>query len=216
MRKLCKKLAVYGICGLIAFGGLPMVSEAHSGRTDANGGHRDNQNKSGLGSYHYHCGGYPAHLHPNGVCPYKSGNSGSQNQQRETSGSTASNTTETAGQPVQNETNQVTAGWQQDGIGWKYGNGDGSFVKDSFLLADGNWYYFTQEGYMVTGWKLVVDDWYYFASDGRMVTGWQQIGDYWYYFDNSGHMVTGDVMIGEDYYYFDDDGKLTEDFEDWY
>lgn len=44
---------------------------AHSGRTDSNGGHRDNNNKSGLGSYHYHCGGYPAHLHTNGQCPYK-------------------------------------------------------------------------------------------------------------------------------------------------
>lgn len=44
---------------------------AHSGRTDSNGGHRDNNNKSGLGSYHYHCGGYPAHLHINGQCPYK-------------------------------------------------------------------------------------------------------------------------------------------------
>lgn len=44
---------------------------AHSGRTDSNGGHRDNKNKSGLGSYHYHCGGYPAHLHTNGQCPYK-------------------------------------------------------------------------------------------------------------------------------------------------
>lgn len=43
---------------------------AHSGRTDSNGGHKDNKNKSGLGSYHYHCGGYPAHLHENGVCPY--------------------------------------------------------------------------------------------------------------------------------------------------
>ena len=43
---------------------------AHSGRTDSSGGHKDNQNKSGLGSYHYHCGGHPAHLHPNGVCPY--------------------------------------------------------------------------------------------------------------------------------------------------
>lgn len=45
---------------------------AHSGRTDSNGGHKDNKNKSGLGSYHYHCGGYPAHLHSNGVCPYSS------------------------------------------------------------------------------------------------------------------------------------------------
>ena len=45
---------------------------AHSGKTDSSGGHKDNNNKSGLGSYHYHCGGYPAHLHTNGVCPYSS------------------------------------------------------------------------------------------------------------------------------------------------
>lgn len=32
-----------------------LVAEAHSGRTDRYGGHRDNKNKSGLGSYHYHC-----------------------------------------------------------------------------------------------------------------------------------------------------------------
>ena len=50
-----------------------LVAEAHSGRTDSSGGHRDNKNKSGLGSYHYHCGGYPAHLHPDGVCPYTGG-----------------------------------------------------------------------------------------------------------------------------------------------
>ena len=52
--------------------GLSFSSYAHSGRTDSSGGHRDNKNKSGLGSYHYHCGGYPAHLHKNGVCPYTS------------------------------------------------------------------------------------------------------------------------------------------------
>ena len=50
--------------------GLLIVSEAHSGRTDSRGGHKDNKNASGLGSYHYHCGGHPAHLHENGVCPY--------------------------------------------------------------------------------------------------------------------------------------------------
>ena len=45
-------------------------SYAHPGKTDSKGGHKDNQNKSGLGSYHYHCDGMPAHLHPNGICPY--------------------------------------------------------------------------------------------------------------------------------------------------
>ena len=43
---------------------------AHSGRTDSSGGHNDNFNESGLGSYHYHCGGNPPHLHIGRVCPY--------------------------------------------------------------------------------------------------------------------------------------------------
>lgn len=47
-------------------------SFAHSGRTDSSGGHHDYKNKSGLGPYHYHCGGYPAHLHKYGICPYSS------------------------------------------------------------------------------------------------------------------------------------------------
>ena len=47
------------------------TSLAHSGRTDSKGGHRDNKNKSGLGYYHFHCGGYPAHMHENGTCPYR-------------------------------------------------------------------------------------------------------------------------------------------------
>ena len=51
---------------------------AHSGKTGSNGGHRDNKNKSGLGSYHYHCGGHQAHLHTNGVCPYSPSSSSSE------------------------------------------------------------------------------------------------------------------------------------------
>ena len=47
-----------------------MFASAHGGKTDSRGGHRDNNNVSGLGSYHYHCGGHPAHLHTNGACPY--------------------------------------------------------------------------------------------------------------------------------------------------
>lgn len=64
--------------------------EAHSGRTDSSGGHRDNKNKSGLGSYHYHCGGHPAHLHKNGVCPYSSSSSKTTNQSTGSSKKTTS------------------------------------------------------------------------------------------------------------------------------
>lgn len=56
---------------------LPTSAFAHSGRTDARGGHRDNKNKSGLGSYHFHCGGFPAHLHPGSICPYSSNSTSS-------------------------------------------------------------------------------------------------------------------------------------------
>lgn len=57
----------------------PVIVEAHSGRTDSRGGHRDNRNRSGLGSYHYHHG-YPAHLHTGGVCPYLSGSASPTNR----------------------------------------------------------------------------------------------------------------------------------------
>lgn len=50
---------------------------AHSGGLDSNGGHHDYNNKSGLGYYHYHCWGYPPHLHPGGVCPYRTTNNSS-------------------------------------------------------------------------------------------------------------------------------------------
>lgn len=58
------------ILAAIAVSMIAISALAHSGRTDARGGHRDKNNVSGLGSYHYHCGGRPAHLHKGGVCPY--------------------------------------------------------------------------------------------------------------------------------------------------
>lgn len=70
MKRLKTLLFVVLICISMSF-----TSFAHSGRTDSNGGHHDYKNQSGLGSYHYHCGGNPPHLHPNGACPYASGNS---------------------------------------------------------------------------------------------------------------------------------------------
>lgn len=75
---------------------LPSLTvEAHSGRTDSRGGHKDNKNKSGLGSYHYHCGGYPAHLHENGVCPYSGSKTSSSSTSTTTSTTTATTTTAT-------------------------------------------------------------------------------------------------------------------------
>lgn len=69
MKKTIKEVASI-FCALVIVISSVVTAYAHSGRTDGSGGHRDNQNKSGLGSYHYHCGGYPPHLHSGGYCPY--------------------------------------------------------------------------------------------------------------------------------------------------
>lgn len=68
-----KIFSILTLCFVIM--SLSLSAFAHGGRTDGSGGHKDNKNKSGLGGYHYHCGGYPAHLHSGGVCPYKGGGS---------------------------------------------------------------------------------------------------------------------------------------------
>lgn len=75
MNKRLKNLISFIL--IAVFLGNPINANAHNGRTDSNGGHKDNKNVSGLGYYHYHCGGYPAHLHNNGICPYNSSNSNS-------------------------------------------------------------------------------------------------------------------------------------------
>lgn len=69
---LKKKITKFIMTLLLIIPLTTQASFAHSGRTDYNGGHKDNKNASGFGSYHYHCEGYPAHLHNNGVCPYSS------------------------------------------------------------------------------------------------------------------------------------------------
>lgn len=78
---------------------------AHSGRTDRYGGHKDNRNVSGLGSYHYHCGGYPAHLHENGVCPYTNSTSNVKNNSQNSSRSVNTTNSYTTNNSVQEPVN---------------------------------------------------------------------------------------------------------------
>ena len=60
-----KKLLIFCLLLCFLFALLPVGVYAHSGRTDAEGGHYDHQN----GGYHYHHG-YPEHYHTDGICPY--------------------------------------------------------------------------------------------------------------------------------------------------
>ena len=123
MRKIKKGLLAF-LASIVLLSSLPasslpysaaITAEAHSGRTDARGGHRDNKNKSGLGSYHYHCGGHPAHLHPNGVCPYSGQASTSQSTVPQPSVSASSQTTASSSPPAAQlpQQNQTAANTDQ-------------------------------------------------------------------------------------------------------
>lgn len=92
MKKYIEKI-VSALIIILSILSIQISVYSHSGRTDANGGHKDNQNKSGLGSYHYHCGGHPAHLHPNGVCPYSSSSKSSTSSSGSGSASSSSSST---------------------------------------------------------------------------------------------------------------------------
>lgn len=95
------------------------ISLAHSGRTDSSGGHRDNKNVSGLGYYHYHCGGYPAHLHPGGVCPYSSSaSSSSSSSTKKTTKTTSKYYWSSTVKKVQTKLNK---------LGYKCGKADGIY-----------------------------------------------------------------------------------------
>ena len=115
---------------------------AHSGRTDGNGGHRDNRNASGLGPYHYHCGGYPAHLHTGGVCPYSSGaasSSGSSAGQGTGGSGSSSSVSRSIVRKVQKKLNRLGYNCgKTDGImGSKSKKALKKFQKDHNLDADG-------------------------------------------------------------------------------
>lgn len=95
---------------------------AHSGRTDSNGGHRDNKNVSGLGSYHYHHGQGP-HLHPGGVCPLNGSSTTSKNNSSSSSSSSSANKQVTVDTTAQDKATAKQAGYN---AGYKDGY-NGSF-----------------------------------------------------------------------------------------
>ncbi|RKW37709.1 MAG: hypothetical protein D8H95_42370 [Lachnospiraceae bacterium] len=82
--------------------------------------------------------------------------------------------------------------WVQDDKGWWYKGANGSYPKYMWMeiAYDGqtDWYYFDEQGYMLTGWRNINDKWYYLfektggrAVKGAMAKGWIEINGKWYY-----------------------------------
>lgn len=154
-----------------------VTASAHRGRLDSYGGHKDNKNVSGLGSYHYHCGGYPAHLHTNGVCPYK--------------GSPKENTSS-------NSATQKSKYWNGDRY-WS-----GSNYVTGFQTIDGKTYLFDDAGYLCKNvWYTDEKNNIYLVSgDGTLSTGWQTVSNCTFYCGTDGIVKKGFCKVNNVEYYF--------------
>ena len=197
MKKCVKRLLACVLSPVILAGAAPVIpqspfaieAEAHSGRTDSHGGHKDNKNKSGLGSYHYHCGGHSAHLHENGVCPYDT--TVAETKPAPTEAPTTAAPTQGACADGHHCTGigDGACGWKLDGDHHKYRCEDGTMAHDCWKQIDGCWYSFDENDCMRTGWYDCDGERYYLGTDGKMVTGEVTVDGAKWCFDESGKLV---------------------------
>lgn len=141
-----KNLNLVALAIMLSISSNSLNAFAHPGRTDSNGGHRDNNNVSGLGSYHYHHG-MEAHLHPNGICPY--GNSSNSSS----SSSSSSNASSSSSSSSSNESQAYKNQLEKDN-GYNQGYSDAMSEKENNPSSSNSYY---TEGYS-SGYSKGVQD----------------------------------------------------------
>ena len=97
-----------------------------------------------------------------------------------------------------------------DTVRWRYEDSSGWYAAGWYQI-DENWYCFTNDGYMKTGWvkDRRTGNWFYLGNNGVMRhEQWVKYKGKWYYFRKDGTMVTGTVEINEETYRFSELGQL--------
>ncbi|MCI8306722.1 MAG: peptidoglycan-binding protein [Lachnospiraceae bacterium] len=110
--KIIKKLLIMLLCAGLLLSA--PTSYAHPGEGHHGGGHHNN-NLDEHDYNHYYCGGNPAHLHQNGICPYAS-SSGTYNQKDTKKPNTSANNNASKIRKIQKKLNK---------LGYKCGKADG-------------------------------------------------------------------------------------------
>ena len=60
--------------------------------------------------------------------------------------------------------------WEQDALGYKYRNSDGSYVTNNWQQIGGVWYFFDENAYCKTNtWVFWNGKWYYLDVNGAML-----------------------------------------------
>ena len=99
--------------------------------------------------------------------------------------------------------------WIRSSGRWWYRHGDGTYTRSDWEYIGNKWYYFDQNGWMITGWQKVSGSWYYMESNGaRVADGWKWINNKCYYFDKNGKMAADTWIDGS---YVDASGVWIKD-----
>ena len=99
-------------------------------------------------------------------------------------------------------------GWKKIDGNMYFLSGNGAMLTE-WQKIDGKWYYLARDGAMRTGWQKADGKWYYLGADGVMRVSWVADGGRWYYLNlRDGHMETGWQRIDGAWYYFGSDGKM--------
>ena len=74
--------------------------------------------------------------------------------------------------------------------------------------ADGETFYYLEDGTMATDWQQIGGSRCYFRGDGTLVTGWLTLDGQKYYLDADGAAVSGPLEVDGATYLFDENGRL--------
>lgn len=112
--------------------------------------------------------------------------------------------------------------WMKDEHGWWLRLADGSYPKAEkagesgtsyqWIMVNGNWWPFDENGYIKTGWlwDTVYQGWFYVDANLGMRTGWIMVDGIWYYLNPVSDGTRGILYTGRrtpDGYYVREDGS---------
>lgn len=100
------------------------------------------------------------------------------------------------------------AEWHESNGRWWYSNDSVIGYATDLSRINNEFYYFDEDGWMITGWQKISGEWYYFDVSGKMMTGWILDSEKWYYLTPSGSMLSN--TITPDGYWVGSDGAMSD------
>lgn len=145
----------------------------------------------------------------NSGSPNGPGVSGSNNSAGGPSSVPASSSSGETSRHVKNIYVYSTYGWILTNGRWWFLYADGTYPVNSWRQINGKFYYFDNDGYMLSNtWLNENGNWRFLTASGAMAVDWTNVSERWYYMGtNDGVMFTeGQHVINKRTYYMDASG----------